>query len=198
MKAFLVNTLTVVALVFVIGCSQSSPPNAPIDSSLSSGNTPPALGTGDFGDGGITSLPSAVTDGLMFMREEEKLARDVYTALAKKWNLRQFSTIASSEQRHMDALRTLIVRYSLNDPVGSNGPGVFVNGTLQALYQQLLEKGTQSVQDAFQVGRLIEETDITDLDNHIAELTTESDIMRVYTNLREGSLQHLAAFTRHF
>ena len=196
MKASHVNYLAVLSLLLVIGCSQNSSLNAPVDTSLSSGDTPPAPGTVGLGGVEIASLPSAVADGLLFMREEEKLARDVYTALAKKWNLRQFNTIAASEQRHMDALRTLLTRYSLKDPVGSNGPGVFVNSTLQALYQQLLEKGMQSVQDAYQAGKLIEETDIADLDRHIGELTAELDIKRVYGNLREGSLQHLAAFNR--
>jgi len=38
---------------------------------------------------------------LRFMREEEKLARDVYLKLFDTWKLTVFSRIARSEQRHL-------------------------------------------------------------------------------------------------
>ncbi len=128
---------------------------------------------------------------LLYMREEEKLARDVYLALYDKWHLTVFSNISKSEQTHMDAIWTLLDRYDLGDPV--QGPGFFTNQHLQEVYDGLIAKGTLSVHDALEVGVLIEETDIEDLKAALTR-TTHKDIVRVYTNLKAGSVNHLKAF----
>ncbi len=130
-------------------------------------------------------------DDLVYMREEEKLARDVYIALYEEWGLTIFSNISKSEQTHMDAIKTLLDRYGRPDPV--QGVGVFTNGDLQELYNELIDKGFLSVTDALEVGVIIEETDIADLEAALAR-TTHKDIIRVYTNLKAGSLNHLQAF----
>ena len=130
-----------------------------------------------------------------FMREEEKVARDVYLTLYDEWGLRVFSNIASSEQQHMDAILTLINLYGLTDPVGSNDVGVFTNPDLQALYDDLLAQGLESPAAAIEVGILIEQTDIADLQTRLAA-TDNSNIERVYNNLLRGSQNHLAAFER--
>ena len=129
------------------------------------------------------------------MREEEKVARDVYLTLYDEWGLRVFSNIASSEQQHMDAILTLINLYGLTDPVGSNDVGVFTNPDLQALYDDLLAQGLESPAAAIEVGILIEQTDIADLQTRLAA-TDNSNIERVYNNLLRGSQNHLAAFER--
>jgi hypothetical protein len=131
--------------------------------------------------------------GLLFMREEEKLARDLYNAFAEQWDLPIFSNIARSEQRHMDSVARLLTRYGLDDPTAGKGPGEFSDPALQALYDDLLAQGSVSVEAALAVGVLVEETDIADLDERLA-MTTQPDITRVYTNLRRGSTYHLAAF----
>ena len=51
-------------------------------------------------------------EGILFMREEEKLARDVYLKLYDRWELPIFRNIANSEATHMEAIKTLIDRYS--------------------------------------------------------------------------------------
>jgi hypothetical protein len=133
---------------------------------------------------------------LLYIREEEKLARDVYQVLYSKWNVRIFSNIASSEQRHFDAVGTLISRYKLTDPAQATA-GVFTNPDLQALYSQLIAQGSISLLDALQVGVKIEETDIDDLKAAI-DVTNNKDVLTVYGNLLNGSLNHLAAFSSHF
>ena len=132
---------------------------------------------------------------LLYMREEEKLARDVYQVLFSKWNVRIFNNIAVSEQRHFDAVGTLISRYKLTDPAQETA-GVFTNPDLQALYDQLIAKGSTSLLDALQVGVTIEETDIDDLKAAIA-VTDNRDVLTVYGNLLNGSLNHLSAFNSH-
>lgn len=129
------------------------------------------------------------------MREEEKLARDVYQALGAQWSLPIFTNIAASEQQHMDALLTLLQRYNLPDPAADNDAGVFTDATLQALYDQLIVQGGTSLVEALNVGVLIEETDIDDLTDCLA-IAVRPDIKRVYENLRSASYKHLAAFER--
>ena len=130
---------------------------------------------------------------LLYMREEEKLAHDVYVTLATTWTLPTFRNIAQAEQRHMDAVQVLLDRYGLADPAAGHGVGVFTDPTLQALYDQLVAQGQLSLADALRVGEAIEAADIADLTAHIGE-TAQADIKTVFTNLKRGSESHLQAF----
>jgi hypothetical protein len=104
-----------------------------------------------------------------------------------------FSNIASSESTHMEAVKTLIDRYELDDPVAGRDIGEFANEELQALNDQLVEQGSRSLVDALEVGAAIEEIDILDLEQYIAQ-TDKADIRSVYDNLTRGSRNHLRAF----
>lgn len=130
---------------------------------------------------------------ILFMREEEKLARDVYLVLYELWGIPIFQNIAASEQAHMDAMLGLINTYGLTDPVGSNEAGLFTEPTLQALYAELIDAGSQSAADALLVGAAVEEIDILDLQGSLAQ-THKEDIVAVYHNLLAGSENHLRAF----
>lgn len=130
---------------------------------------------------------------LIFMREEEKLARDVYLTLHDIWGTTVFANIATSEQQHMDAILGLLITYKLPDPTVGKMVGEFVNAELQALYNTLIERGKRSALDALLVGGIIEETDIVDLNAAIAT-ARPSNIDKVYTNLLNGSYNHLRAF----
>ena len=121
---------------------------------------------------------------LLFMREEEQLARDVYLTLADQWGIRVFSNIARSEQRHMDSVGNLLDFYDLEDPLeGGVEVGVFENEDLQVLYNQLVDQGSVSQEAALLVGKQIEELDIEDL-NQALEDTDETKIQQVYNLLR--------------
>jgi hypothetical protein len=137
------------------------------------------------------SLDAAEAAGLRWMREEEKLARDVYLALADLWDVRVFANIARSEQSHMDAVETLLDRYGLEDPVGANPAGVFSDPEIQGLYDALLARGRTSLVEALAVGATIEDLDIVDLRERATDVP---DIARVYANLEMGSANHLRAF----
>jgi hypothetical protein len=129
---------------------------------------------------------------LLYMREEEKLARDTYLAMYEIWGLPIFQNIADSEQTHTDAVKTLIDRYGLQDQFASE-QGVFYNQTLQDLYDQLVEQGSKSLADALKVGAAIEEIDIIDLQESLEEVEKD-DIQQVFENLLRGSYNHLRAF----
>lgn len=143
-----------------------------------------------------TKLSNEERNGLIHMRIEEKLARDVYIALGEIWSERIFQNIQKSEQRHMNAMKRLIDYYNIPDPVEIDEIGIFSAIEFQKLYDELVEKGSKSFQDAMLVGVAIEELDISDLEIQLG-LTDNSDIKNVYENLKEASKRHLNAFNRH-
>ena len=154
---------------------------------------------GTTGGGGVqlTAIPASDLSAeeaaaLLFMREEEKLARDVYNQMYALWGQPVFQNIAASEQAHMDEIKLLLDRYGLSDP--ALGPGQFTDPSLQALYNQLIAQGSISVTEALNVGGLVEQTDIADLQARLAQ-ADNADIQLVYTNLMNASYNHLAAFT---
>ena len=145
-------------------------------------------------DPGATTEPRAdEIAGLTYMREEEKLARDVYLALYEQWGLPVFQNVASSEQNHMDSVLMLLDQYGIADPAAGNGPGEFSDPFFQSLYEQLVEEGSASPADALKVGATIEELDIVDLEERLAQANNEY-ILQVYANLLAGSENHLRAF----
>ncbi len=172
---------------------------------LSACNSPVESNNNDNYDEDISSilkemesgdLSPAELDGLVFMREEEKLARDVYTVLFKTWNQKIFSNISKSEERHTNAIKVLLEKYDIEDPVVNDEIGVFVNSNLQTLYDNLVERGNSSLIEAFKVGAAIEEIDILDLERNL-ELVDNEDIKFAYENLLRGSRNHLRAFVRN-
>ncbi|ADN37555.1 Protein of unknown function DUF2202 [Methanolacinia petrolearia DSM 11571] len=143
----------------------------------------------------LTSLTAEEEEWILYMAEEEKLARDAYLYYYDKWGSQVFSNIAGSEQTHMDSMALLIERYGLEDPV-TDERGVFTNSSLQAAYDDLVNSGSVSEIDALTNSAYIEELDITDLDEAIAG-TDKQDLVLVYSNLRNGSENHLRAFIRN-
>ncbi len=144
----------------------------------------------------IAKLSNNEIDGLIQMREEEKLARDVYTKLFEKWDIRSFGNISGSEQTHTSRIKDLLEKYNLPDPVTDDVVGVFQNPKMTELYKNLVEKGNVSLKDALEVGVTIEEMDIKDLKEKIAQ-TSNQEIIFVYNNLLNGSYNHLQAFQKN-
>jgi len=165
----------------------------------------PSNNTGNNGNGNMVNLQAQVNSlpneplspaeltSLPFMREEEKLARDVYITLYSKWGSTILSNISNSEQTHMDAVLMLLNKYGLADPVGSNPVGVFSNASLQNLYHQLVAQGTASLLNAYKVGATIEDLDIYDLTKALISVDNQ-DIRLVYNMLAKGSRNHMRSF----
>ena len=151
----------------------------------------PGNGNGGGGGGSSSSLTGDEVDNLLFMREEEKLARDTYWAMYDLWGLAIFDNISESEKSHMDALETLIDKYGLEDPI--KGVGEFYDDNLQDLYNYLIGVGGGSETDGLKVGALIEETDIVDIYDAIT-VTSKTDIVSTYESLVCGSRNHLRSF----
>ncbi len=141
-----------------------------------------------------TALTDDEVAGLLWMREEEQLAHDVYTTLGELWGIRILENIASSEQSHVDAALQVLEQYDIDDPAAGNELGTFTDPQIQALYDELVADGSTSLVDALKVGALIEELDISDLRLR-ASATDVAALTTLYANLEKGSRNHLRAFT---
>ena len=138
------------------------------------------------------SLTQNEIDDLQVSREEEKLARDVYLFSYDKYGEDIFNNIASSEQKHMNKILTLLNKYNLDDPALANR-GEFTNQTLQDLYDDLTAQSDISLIEALKVGATIEDLDINDIDDFISR-TDNSDILAAYNKLNCGSRNHMRSY----
>ncbi|HJS54107.1 MAG TPA: DUF2202 domain-containing protein [Chitinophagaceae bacterium] len=132
------------------------------------------------------------------MREEEKMARDIYQVLNGKWDQQVFAHIAESEIYHMSQMKLWIDKFNLEDPVARNNDkrGVFTDQSLQQLYNELAASGIQSKEAAFRAGAKVEEVDILDLKKALAG-TSNTDLQSTYKYLIHASENHLRAFARN-
>ncbi|MEL0455163.1 DUF2202 domain-containing protein [Flavobacteriaceae bacterium SZ-1-7] len=132
-------------------------------------------------------------EALLFMLEEEKLARDTYVFLDNLWSINQFANIKNSEQSHMDAVESLLVQYGIDYKILPAGQ--FTDKTLQDFYDQFISDGSKSAADALQIGATIEDLDIVDLQEYI-DATSNTSLIAVFENLKCGSTNHLRAFLK--
>lgn len=133
---------------------------------------------------------------ILKMREEEKLARDVYIILGEKWGKNTFLNIQDSEQTHTSEVKLLVDRYELTDSITDDAVGVFATSEMQDLYNKLVDSGERSLLDALIVGATVEDMDIKDLQDALGR-TDNEDIKIIYTNLLEGSKKHLQSFMKN-
>jgi hypothetical protein len=142
-----------------------------------------------------TTISAAVASDLAFSRDEERMARDLYAAIAAQYdNAVPFSTITTSEQRHYGSIGVLLTRYGVPDPAAGKTAGVYADPDIQKLYDSLLAQSKISLTEAYKVGIAVETRDIADLKDSMVT-ATQADIDRVYGNLLNGSEMHLQSFT---
>ena len=143
---------------------------------------------------GDKDLTEAEVQGLLWMREEEKVAGDLYSIFYDTYNLRIFGNIARSEDTHMTAVGLLLDTFNIDDPA-LDELGKYTNADLQKVFDDLKVAGEVSLVEALNVGAYVEELDVLDLEQQL-ELVENDDIRLVYENLLRGSRNHLRAFTR--
>lgn len=147
---------------------------------------------------GFSQRANQITDsekeGILLMREEEKLAHDVYFFFANKYNIPIFRNIAKSEAIHQNLMISLMNKYGIDDPSFAE-QGKFYNEDLQELYYQLTAQGNTLI-EALKVGAFIEDLDIFDVKQLMKE-TDNEDILWTYNRLLWGSKNHLRAFVRN-
>ncbi|MBM6399212.1 ferritin-like domain-containing protein [Phycicoccus sonneratiae] len=153
--------------------------------------TAPAIATSTAA---ATATP-ALTEALRFASDEERMARDLYAAIADRYDdALPFSRITTSEQRHLDAVSTLLARYGIADPSAGSTPGTYADTAVQDLYDTWWSQAQRSLDDAYDVGVALEQRDIADLETTIAA-DLPSDVDAVLANLLRGSRMHLRSFT---
>lgn len=175
--------------VMIFGCSDSN--DDPIDQRIEN-----SLDDDDANDDvsdDVSTLTVDDEDALLFMLEEEKLARDTYKFLNEYWGMVQFENIMQSEQSHMDAVETLLVAYDIEYDILEDG--VFENEDLQNWYDTFVQDGIVDEVAALTVGATIEDLDIVDLEEHI-KATSNTDIADVFSSLQCGSRNHLRSFVQ--
>ena len=156
------------------------------------------MGFGKASD--ISSLPTAeLSDaekaGILYMIEEEQMARDLYNAMYAKYGLQPFSRIAQSEQMHITAVQQLVTRYDLQAP--ALVVGKYSDPAIQQMYDTLLAQGNKSLTDALNMAGLVEETDISDLRARMSA-ADNADVQFVYGNLLRASQNHLRAYANNY
>lgn len=143
----------------------------------------------------VSQLSVFESTSLKFMREEEKLAHDVYLSLYNRWGVPIFQNIANSEQTHTTKLKALIDKYGVEDPVKTEEVGVFTDPHFTELFNHLVEFGFEDYESALMVGMEIEELDIADIQEQLT-MIRKYDITKTYGNLLKGSRNHLRSFHR--
>ena len=141
----------------------------------------------------VNILDQETIDAIVLLREEEKLARDVYLTLSWWYDLPVFSNIARSEQQHMNLVALLLYRYGIPDPVEGNGIGEFTDPWVQGLFDDLVASGAESLVDALLAGATIEDVDIYHL-QHILDHSDFDDVNLIVQNMVAGSRNHMRAF----
>jgi hypothetical protein len=192
---------TALAAVFLLAAplvAQSGPGRGPGSGAGTPGTGTPAVPAASPLATYIATLPkealSSVEAGqLLFLREEEKLARDVYRALFAAHGDRSFANIAEAEQRHMDEVKLLLDRYALADPAAAMA-GEFKDARLASLYTDLVARGKVSLVEGLKVGATIEDLDLSDVGKAL-DASDNRDIDAVMQNLAKGSRNHLRAFS---
>lgn len=168
-----------------------------------------ALGVALLGGGGIATAqaqdgadasPSGsaasadLATALQSAREEERLARELYTVLADTYNgAVPFSRITLSEQHHHEAIGVLLQRHHVTDPSVGKAAGTYADPTLQTNYNTWLAQGKVSLDKAYEVGVAVEKADIADLKCSI-NTVTDADVNQVLTHLLNASQHHLTAY----
>jgi hypothetical protein len=150
----------------------------------------------NFAQTNFAPLDPKQKEELLYIYQEEKVARDVYTAMHKLYPKEiTFANILNSEQRHMDRAEMLCKRYGVDILKIDQGQyGKFAVPELQKLHDALLAKGEKSLKEALKAGELIEVTDIADIDKMLPSFKDYPDVTMVLERLKQGSNKHLNAF----
>ena len=138
-----------------------------------------------------TAISITDQEALLFMLEEEKLARDTYIYLDELWGINQFANIQISEQSHLNTVANLLDAFDINYTIKPEGE--FTNQEIQNLYDEFITDGTLSITQALEVGATIEDLDIVDLQDYI-NITSNTALISVFESLQCGSRNHLRSF----
>ena len=185
------TTLRLLATTLLVASRAVTPLTALAGNGKGNGGRPATAGASTTA---LVPLTQDEIDTLLWMREEEKLARDVYIKMTEYYPVDIFSNIAAAEQKHFDAIGRKLDQYGITD-VALDGVGDFYNSDLQQMYNEFVQDGQVGYVEALFVGVAIEEADLVDLTVAIDE-TDSRPLKRTYSRLLIGSQHHLDSFIK--
>lgn len=140
-------------------------------------------------------LTECEIEGIVLVREERKLASDLFSELYDTWDFEIFKLISQSEQTYMDEIKELIDKFNIEDPVKDNSRGIFTSPYIKKLYSNLVEKGNKSAYESVRIAATLEDLSIKDL-NDLLELSTKKEIITLYNSLRMASIGYIRAISK--
>ena len=192
-KISLLATVLILNLTLTVSCQKEETKTLPTGDEKNSTATNAATTNCACVVNPSDTITQVEIDMLNYMREEEKLARDVYLAMYEQYGIPIFRNISKSEQHHMNQVLCLLQHYNLPDPASAD-TGVFNNSELQQLYSDLISQGSISLTGALTVGATIEDKDIYDLATDMTN-TVNPAILNIFGKLSCASGNHIRSFS---
>ncbi len=138
-----------------------------------------------------TSVSDQVRGDLLFIYEEEKMARDLYASFGEKWGWQTIGRVSMSESMHLNSVMNLLHTYGIPEPVLPTGS--YQSAAISELAKRLLNEGIASEDAALHSALYVEEYDIADLTKRMND-TADPSILSTYQYLLNGSNAHLRYF----
>lgn len=132
---------------------------------------------------------SQAKDSLFLIVEQKKLAHDVFITLSEHWQKRHLKLLVRVESLHLRAIKRRLKNHDLNSILG-NSTGIFNSSKLQKLYWELVNRGQNSVLDAFHVSAFLKEMDIVNLQS-VIDASKNTRITNFSQRLMNNSKKHL-------
>ncbi len=124
---------------------------------------------------------------LQLLREEEKLARDLFRDWSDRSEL--FGAVAHSKQLHFEIVGALLQRHQVTDRT-LGGEGLYVFPQLQTLHQELLARGGSTELEALAAGAELHERDLVGLEEAAGRSQLE-DVRASLAEIQRGARNHL-------
>lgn len=140
-----------------------------------------------------TILTDAEKNHVLWMREESKVARDLYTFLFNRWGIPVFKKKMVKEQVNMDRSLTIINKYGLTDPIVKDEQGIYSKENFRQMYVELAMRGNSSLPEALRAAAITEELDIMELEDALQNTITNPDLKSIYNTMAVSSRNHLRA-----
>ncbi|MCC6933880.1 MAG: DUF2202 domain-containing protein [Deltaproteobacteria bacterium] len=148
-----------------------------------------SYGQGTCSSCAISALNAAEISTLQYMYDEEGVAGDFYLAMNALWQQKAFSSIAAAEKKHAAALLKQLSVHGIT-PIAGLDPNLVV------IKEEVINRGSLSLLDAYMAAGLVEEQDISDLKLAMAA-TKAPELIKVYGDLKKASENHLRAVAKN-
>ena len=137
-----------------------------------------------------------VKNHLIAQLDNEKLAFKFYHAMYDRWNILALKNLAKCEERHIKVVEKLICEFNDQQSPMNLGEENFNNQKYNAIYHDLISRGTKSENEALIAAGSFEESFIVNIEylsNH-SDTQVQKDCL---DNLLESTIEHLNLLVCH-